>query len=44
MIELLPASMKAFDMTPDADGTWLFHCHVGFHFNFGMGARFTVTE
>jgi FtsP/CotA-like multicopper oxidase with cupredoxin domain len=42
MIELLPASMKVFDMTPDADGTWLFHCHVNDHIEAGMQALFTV--
>jgi len=42
MIELLPASMKVFDMTPDADGTWLFHCHVNDHISAGMLALYTV--
>ncbi|HET7855846.1 MAG TPA: multicopper oxidase domain-containing protein [Gaiellaceae bacterium] len=42
VIELLPASMKVFDMTPDADGTWLFHCHVNDHISAGMLALFTV--
>ncbi len=42
MIELLPASMKVFDMTPDADGTWLFHCHVNDHISAGMMALYTV--
>jgi manganese oxidase len=43
IIELLPASMKVFDMTPDADGTWLFHCHVNDHITAGMLATYTVT-
>jgi FtsP/CotA-like multicopper oxidase with cupredoxin domain len=43
VIELLPASMKVFDMTPDADGTWLFHCHVNDHISAGMLATYTVT-
>ena len=42
VIELLPASMKVFDMTPDADGTGLFHCHVNDHISAGMLALFTV--
>jgi FtsP/CotA-like multicopper oxidase with cupredoxin domain len=42
IIELLPASMKVFDMTPDADGTWLFHCHVNDHIDAGMLALYTV--
>jgi FtsP/CotA-like multicopper oxidase with cupredoxin domain len=43
IVELLPASMKVFDMTPDADGTWLFHCHVNDHISAGMLATYTVT-
>jgi len=42
VIELLPASMKVFDMIPDADGTWLFHCHVNDHIDAGMLATYTV--
>lgn len=42
IIELLPASMKVFDMTPDAVGTWLFHCHVNDHIDAGMLATYTV--
>ena len=42
IIELLPASMKVFDMIPDADGTWLFHCHVNDHISAGMLATYTV--
>jgi manganese oxidase len=42
IVELLPASMKVFDMTPDADGTWLFHCHVNDHISAGMLATYTV--
>jgi FtsP/CotA-like multicopper oxidase with cupredoxin domain len=44
MIELLPASMKVFDMTTDADGTWLFHCHVNDHIDAGMLALYTVNS
>lgn len=42
IVELLPASMKVFDMIPDADGTWLFHCHVNDHISAGMLALYTV--
>ncbi|MGK2962954.1 MAG: multicopper oxidase domain-containing protein [Gemmatimonadaceae bacterium] len=42
IIELLPASMKVFDMEPDNPGTWLFHCHVNDHINAGMLTRFVV--
>jgi FtsP/CotA-like multicopper oxidase with cupredoxin domain len=40
---LLPASMLAADMRPDAAGTWLFHCHVADHIAAGMVARYRVT-
>ena len=42
VIELLPASMKVFDMLPDNPGTWLFHCHVNDHIKAGMLTRFGV--
>lgn len=42
MAELLPGSMKTFDMVPDVAGTWLFHCHVNDHILAGMQALFTV--
>ena len=41
---LLPASMVTADMTPDAVGTWLFHCHVGDHITAGMQARYQVVD
>ena len=44
VVELLPASMKVFDMTPDAVGMWLYHCHVNDHISAGMMARYTVTS
>ncbi|HEU4697994.1 MAG TPA: multicopper oxidase domain-containing protein [Gemmatimonadales bacterium] len=43
VIELLPGSMKVFDMQPDNPGIWLEHCHVHDHIAAGMLARFTVT-
>jgi FtsP/CotA-like multicopper oxidase with cupredoxin domain len=42
MIELLPGSMKVFDMKPDNPGTWLYHCHVNDHIIAGMLALYTV--
>jgi manganese oxidase len=42
--ELLPMSMKTLDMTPDASGTWLFHCHVNDHITAGMMALYTIAE
>ena len=42
MIELLPGSMKVFDMQPDDPGTWLYHCHVNDHIIAGMLALYTV--
>ncbi|HEX6250638.1 MAG TPA: multicopper oxidase domain-containing protein [Gemmatimonadaceae bacterium] len=42
IVELLPASMKVFDMEPDNPGIWLFHCHVNDHINAGMLTRFVV--
>ena len=44
IVELLPASMKVLDMTTDADGTWLFHCHVNDHIDAGMLALYTVNS
>jgi FtsP/CotA-like multicopper oxidase with cupredoxin domain len=39
---LLPGQMVVADMQPDAEGAWLFHCHVNDHITAGMSARFTV--
>jgi len=44
VVNLLPASMLAADMTPDAVGTWLFHCHVADHIAAGMQTRYEVTD
>ena len=43
MLELLPGSMKVFDMQPDDPGTWMYHCHVNDHITAGMLALYTVT-
>lgn len=39
---LLPASGRVVDMTPDNPGVWLFHCHVNDHIAAGMTALFRV--
>jgi hypothetical protein len=44
VLELLPASMKVADMTPDSPGLWLFHCHVEDHMMAGMSARYEVVK
>jgi FtsP/CotA-like multicopper oxidase with cupredoxin domain len=42
VIELMPASMKVADMTPDNKGIWAFHCHVTDHMMAGMNALYEV--
>ena len=42
VVSLLPAGMVTADMTPDAVGTWLLHCHVGDHIAAGMATRYRV--
>ena len=42
VVELLPASMKTVDMTPDNAGLWMFHCHVAEHVKNGMTAMYKV--
>ena len=41
-IALTTMGMSQVDMTPDAAGMWLFHCHVGAHMEAGMIARYQV--
>ena len=41
-IPLLTMGMEMLDMEPDNPGIWLFHCHVGVHFEAGMVARYQV--
>lgn len=43
VVDILPASMTTADMIPDAEGTWLFHCHVNDHIDAGMVATYNVT-
>ena len=42
VLALLTMQMVTADMVPDNPGTWLFHCHVAPHLDFGMQALFTV--
>jgi len=42
VVELLPGSMKTVDMVADNPGTWMFHCHVEDHMEFGMMAVYTI--
>lgn len=42
VIEVLPGSMVAADMTADNPGTWLLHCHVADHLIAGMVATHTI--
>lgn len=44
VVTLLPASMAMADMTPDAAGTWLVHCHVADHITAGMQTRYEVSD
>jgi FtsP/CotA-like multicopper oxidase with cupredoxin domain len=44
VVSLLPAGMLSADMTPDAEGLWQFHCHVGDHIAAGMQARYEVVS
>lgn len=43
-VQVLPMGMAIADMVPDNPGIWLFHCHVNFHLNGGMIARYRVTR
>ena len=44
VVELLPATMVTADMTVDAPGVWVFHCHVDDHIKAGMQARYRVVS
>ena len=43
-VQVLPAGMAIADMVPDNPGIWLYHCHVNFHLQGGMVARYRVTR
>ena len=42
VMELLTMGMQVADMVPDAEGVWMFHCHVANHFVGGMSGRYQV--
>ena len=42
VLGLVAMGMHVADMVPDNEGTWMFHCHVREHNDFGMQALFTV--
>ena len=42
VLSILTMQMVTADMVPDNPGTWLFHCHVAPHLDFGMQALFVV--
>ena len=42
VLQISMMQMVVADMVPDNVGTWLFHCHVSFHFTDGMGVRYRV--
>jgi hypothetical protein len=42
VVEMMPATMMTVNMTPDAVGNWLFHCHVADHMEAGMTAIYNV--
>jgi FtsP/CotA-like multicopper oxidase with cupredoxin domain len=37
-----PMQMLVADMVPDNVGVWLFHCHIHFHNEMGMNAKYRV--
>jgi FtsP/CotA-like multicopper oxidase with cupredoxin domain len=44
VVSLLPGTMLHADMQPDAEGAWLFHCHVNDHIIAGMQSIYHVTD
>jgi manganese oxidase len=42
VIAVISAQMVTADMVPDADGIWLYHCHISDHMLAGMVARYEV--
>ena len=42
VVELLPGSMKTATMGANNPGTWLYHCHVEEHLQWGMHTRFVI--
>jgi hephaestin len=44
VVQLIAGGMQTGDMTMDAPGIWLFHCHVNDHIAAGMQTRYQVTS
>jgi len=44
VIDLMPSTMRTVDMISDAQGVWLFHCHVNDHLVTGMQGLYTVDQ
>ncbi len=44
VLSVVSAQMITADMTPDAPGIWLFHCHISDHMLAGMVARYEVKD
>lgn len=44
LTDVSPMEMRMGDMTPDAPGIWLLHCHVNLHLDKGMEARYEVLK
>ena len=42
VLNIISAQMVTADMTPDAPGIWLYHCHISDHMLAGMVARYEV--
>ncbi|KAI9009307.1 Cupredoxin [Phycomyces nitens] len=44
VVDLMSVSFEVLDMIPDNEGQWLFHCHVGQHFEAGMTSFYEVEK
>ncbi len=44
VLSVVSAQMVTADMVPNADGIWLYHCHISDHMLAGMTARYQVTD
>jgi FtsP/CotA-like multicopper oxidase with cupredoxin domain len=44
VLSLTSAQMITAEMTPDAPGIWLYHCHISDHMLAGMVARYEVKD
>lgn len=44
VVDVGAMEMLSANMVPDNPGTWLFHCHISFHNEAGMGVLYTVED